>query len=91
MKRNLSYLLFLTVCAQGIQGQIFQNATPGISGTIDYSNFNNMREDLVANLLYLVDGMELPDMPIGNDSYFRQNTIYMSMPPDALTMQPVPD
>lgn len=47
-----------------------------MSASLDYSDFDTIREPLLESLIRLINNMALPDLTF-NGGHFRQNTLYV--------------
>ena len=51
--------------------------TPGISGSLDFSNFDEVREPIIRDLIKLINSIDIPDLPF-DDGYLKKNNLTIS-------------
>lgn len=59
--------------------------TPGISGSLDFSNFDEVREPIIRDLIKLINSIDIPDVPFDN-GYLKNNNLTISASSKSLSV-----
>jgi hypothetical protein len=62
-------------------------ATPGLSGSIDYTDFEKIKKPLTRNIVQIVNAMKVPDIQI-EDGYLNNNKLFIQ-PTTFITLLPI--
>ena len=90
MKKALSFSVLLQsiiLLTSHCSAQL-STGSPGLSASLEYSNFDSMREPILYGILSLINGLSIPDISF-NGGYINSNELYVDLEANDLTFQPI--